>query len=185
MTDLTQKTDSIERKSSDKPHPIRRKRRPSSSRKPKSDFNPNRFYWLYSSSDLGPDERILTSGVRCHAKAKTIQQAKGSIRASVRSHCGNAALNLKIDKGDSLWINGVYEAPEYEVTAIASLVVPRGLDQKKKNQLRKRFDTANAEYDFQTESSQAKEGENNIPLPLLLFVGIVLVLMLVVGPLLS
>lgn len=148
-------------------------------------FNPNRFYWLYSSSDLGPDERILTSGVRCHAKANTIQQAKGAIRASVRSHCGNAALNLKIDKGDSLWINGVYEAPEYEVTAIASLVVPRGLDQEKKDQLRKRFDTANTVYSFQTNDSQAKEGEKHIPLPLLLFVGIVLILILVVGPLLA
>lgn len=146
MTELTQKTNSIDRKTSDKTHPLRRKHRTSISRKQKNEFNPNRFYWLYDRSDVHDDKEILhVDDLPVIHKSTTIEQAKGLVQSDIHRMGGNAGLYLSVEKEGQTKKSWTYDPWMYEVSAYATLVAPKNLSSEKKELLLSRF-KGNIEY---------------------------------------
>lgn len=153
---ITQATDS-KKKTSNKTAPANHQK---FHRRGKARFNPNAFYWLYDRSDIHDDKEILfVDNLPVVHKSTTIEQAKGLVRSDIHRMGGNAGLYLSVEKESQIRKSWAYDPWVYEVSAYASLVTPKNLNEKEKDRLLSKF-KGNIKYskNLQKESGFSKKG---------------------------
>lgn len=107
-------------------------------------FDSSKFLWLYGKGDLFESKELLCVSRRSFSyTATTIDQAKGMLRADIRSKGGNAAISLYISRGETsrTFFGNGYLPAEYTASAKAALVVPKNLPQEKKDELKQKFES--------------------------------------------
>ena len=116
--------------------------KPFDSNKKKVVFNPDEFFWLYGESDIREDYELLGVSSETFSKSSTvIETAKGLLKEKIRSIGGNSVIGLKVERGDSSRnaFGTGYTAANFTASGCASLVVPKKLDNFRKNDLKENF----------------------------------------------
>ena len=148
MTELTQKTNSIDRKTSDKTHPLRRKHRTSLSRRnrlgdsSKRELPVNRQKFLYLRSGETPphgQEVLSTDNKKFEAHSTIVSEAKEKLRVLVQNRGGNACVDFDMRKEAGVKLANCYCTGDVVASGRAALIVPISLSPKEKESRKNSF----------------------------------------------
>lgn len=143
--------------------------------KKKVEFDSSKFFYMYGKGDLplGMEIGFVDKNPIFHT-ATTISQARGVLRAKIRELGGNAAGYLTEERRSVAKTSWSYAPAKYEVGAYPTLVYPKDLPSKDKEELLARF-KANVEQKNHTQTDGGTPDNYQIlaVLILVLFVGLV------------